>query len=86
MPKVKCKQGKTNDKNNPEDCYCIIHLAGLKQHGSFTPFCSIQGGPRKILAFLNAIQDTRLCEPLESVNRYEDACKLLPANLANLIS
>ena len=72
---VKCKGGGTNRQSNPECCYCIIHFACLKEHGPFIPFSSIQGDPSQKLVFLNAISDSRLCEPLDSVNSYEDACE-----------
>ena len=84
MPKVKCKGGGSNHQSKLENCYCIIHFACLKEHGPFIPFSSIQGDPSQKLVFLNAIRDSRLCEPLDSVNRYEDACELLPHTLTDL--
>ena len=83
MSKVKCKGGGTNLQNNLEGCYCIVHFAYLKEHGSFIPFTNSQGDPSVQLVDLNTLWDNRLCKPFNSTC-HELASRFLPHTLTNL--
>ena len=51
------------------------------EHGGFTSFTDIKTKPAEKLAFLLQIRDKRLAQPLNSSQRMEDVCKLIPDTL-----
>ena len=79
MPKAKSKGGGC-DKNS--DIICIVHATNISEHGNFTPLSATKCDPhKKKLSWLHKIRTSRLSEPLDSPNRHEDSCKLLPDKL-----
>lgn len=60
---------------------CILHITSITEHGSFTPLIKIKGKATEKLQQLHEIRNQRLRQPLESPNRMQAVCDLIPQTL-----